>query len=139
MGRNKGPCFKYKPVWDWSPGLERVLSMHKAPVYLPAHVLGVQDCGTSSSGKPLHPSSSSCTAPLPTRCLCSAPCILLFQRLNSRCTELIILEHHVMATIIGFMWLSGQLRLAKRTVATENAGRMLIYPQPECTLIASEC
>lgn len=44
-----------------------------------------------------------------------------------------------MAMIIGFMWLSGQLRLAKRTVATENAGRMLIYSQPECTLIASEC
>lgn len=37
----------------------------------PARVLGLPGCRASLGGKPLHSRSSSCPAPLPTRCLCS--------------------------------------------------------------------
>lgn len=73
-----------------------------------------------------------------TRCLCSALCTLQIQRLNSRRTELVTWKNSVLAMIIGFIWISGQLRQAKMTVTTENSGRMLTYPQSHCTLIVSE-
>lgn len=103
----------------------------------PAHVLGLPGRRASSDGNmSLKQQLVHSAAPHQVSLLSA---FFLFQRLNSRCAELITWKHHVMATIVGFLWLPGQLRLAKRTVTTENSGRTLIYPQPSCPLITSEC